>query len=71
MHQESHQDARHSNQNGVMVHALQAWGEGGREELPHAPTTGGQGPPGERQHPLPIIPTEGQAKPRGCQAWVS
>lgn len=27
MHQEPHQDACHGHQNGVVVHALQAWGE--------------------------------------------
>ena len=44
MHQEPHQDAGHSHQNGVVVHALQAWGgrrDGKRE--------GWEGEKGEKQ----------------------
>lgn len=47
MRQEPHQDARHGHQNGVVVHALQAWvGEEGGQELLRAPTAGGRGLPG-------------------------
>lgn len=52
MHQKSHQDAGHCHQNGVVVHTLQACGEGRKGvSLERAPAAGAPALPS-------ILPTD-------------